>query len=314
MLSSYNIDKNISILQATWKGKQTRSILLETRSEFEEIFYEIEQECNTGNTIQWTSNNLCSPKITKKEKSIVNKISPSKTEKSNLDAAVQSVKDWIEENNTNREDSDKDLDTYSYSKIVYDNKSTTGSRQKKKTSGLVEQSVFLTDDKTKQVVTSNSIEKSIESNHTNSSEVEIDDSVSKRLDKNDEIFNSGEPHIDDSVIQESVELKESSSDPNRESVEVNFNESAIEPLESTKINVSVEHNTTSRKFHKEKHNILTDSWMTEKSFDATGTITNTDDKSKEELLKVKENLSMELLWIDQAITSRKAYLKMKNTS
>lgn len=65
--------------------------------------------------------------------------------------------------------------------------------------------------------------------------------------------------------------------------------------------------------------VLTDSWMTQHSFNMDTTTTTMsheeaecESKSDEELLRMKENLSLELLWIGQAITSRKSYLQMKN--
>lgn len=72
----------------------------------------------------------------------------------------------------------------------------------------------------------------------------------------------------------------------------------------------------------DRNNILTESWMTDKSFRITGSlmsdpsdvpvISSYDGMTKEEIYKRKEDLSLELLWIHQAIKSRKQYLKMKN--
>ena len=56
--------------------------------------------------------------------------------------------------------------------------------------------------------------------------------------------------------------------------------------------------------------IDTESWN---SFDSVCTEEQDSDlHSEHELLKMKENLSLEILWISQAITSRKSYLQMKN--
>jgi len=56
-----------------------------------------------------------------------------------------------------------------------------------------------------------------------------------------------------------------------------------------------------------------DSWMTLKSSGVSHDLgVGLDTKSEADLEKMKENLSLELLWIGQAIISRKSYLKMKN--
>ena len=59
--------------------------------------------------------------------------------------------------------------------------------------------------------------------------------------------------------------------------------------------------------------LLTESWLSDKSFMLPSeSNVSLDEKSSEELQKLKEELTLELLWIGQAVASRKAYLKLKS--
>ena len=61
--------------------------------------------------------------------------------------------------------------------------------------------------------------------------------------------------------------------------------------------------------------LLTESWMTDRSFDASSTITTLNDDNiiatKEDLLEQQKELMLELIWLQQAIHSRKVYLRLK---
>ncbi|XP_048590456.1 uncharacterized protein LOC116601121 [Nematostella vectensis] len=59
------------------------------------------------------------------------------------------------------------------------------------------------------------------------------------------------------------------------------------------------------------HPLLTDSWMTDKSFDPAPDSDSSSQVITDDLQKTREQIAMELLWTQQAIQSRKNYLRLK---
>lgn len=73
-----------------------------------------------------------------------------------------------------------------------------------------------------------------------------------------------------------------------------------------------DNNTRTRNNDKNRKNILTESWLSDKSFGSCSEHEpELNGKTSEELTLLKEDLMLELLWINQAIGSRKTYLHLK---
>lgn len=303
MLNTSSIERSITKLKAAWRGKQTRSILLETRCEFEEIFNDIEQQYNTDSIIEWTSNNLCYPKIIDTKKCSTGNSKFNSRNKKDLDFENKKNREYnINENNTS-------------DKIIKDDElrnSPAGNNSTKNEGSSIHPAVAespsseyitqLVNDMTEKVLTCNSASGSLETGDGMNNSPNNNENVSSNKNERRNTSDSGES------------MNEDSADQNTDSVELQFNGSLVDPLEFVETSSSLQSNKNTSN---NKHNILTDSWVSDKSFDISPTSCSedtTENKSGDKLLKMKENLSMELLWISQAITSRKAYLKMKNSS
>lgn len=272
--------------QALWRGYRTRKWVQETRKDYQDIFTNIQQSFNHVSTqVHWPNRNIClptfrdRPQSQKRVATCKNDGNEAQKEETRLENSVSS--------------SGEDATSLNYMSV--EQKKTDGAQQPfqhSSTSGDSDRTV--TTHSEGSFPTYNSL-------------------------KNSSILTNKPPDVDDfeKVSHVSTEFSVPLSDLQHENDDTDAKSqssipSAMDPLDFVETSSTV----IEANGGVDRRNVLTDSWMTQQSFNVSengeADMAGLESKSEADLVKMKENLSLELLWIGQAITSRKSYLQMKN--
>lgn len=289
------MDKHLQCIikiQALWRGYKTRLWLEETRKNYESIFYDIQGNFNTDIEVIWPTNNICLPRfrdpyipekipVGSKEGMLINRFSNDLNNSSHnghVNNAESSLLPPSNENESNSSTAANSLNNNLQFQQFVDGSVHIQSSEKNGEFSATNPNFFL---------------QCLENSNTHgdrSSSVMVEETASNGNDcsftqKSEDIQNISSANrfaIDDIVVAESLGIGSNS---------------------------GIDMQCTGNQ-HRDK--LLGDSWFTEKSLSVNGVEDDLENKTEEELLKLKENFSMELLWIAQAIQSRKAYLHMKS--
>lgn len=259
-------------LQAVWKGYRLRKIMLETRNEYLTIFKEIESEF-MGNTIpEWPYKTLCTPVFRSMEE-------------------VKNVKDNIERHTkVSHQDFNDDSTNSNSPESSVQNVTEPANVVNCSSSSTSNEHVTSIDDKSCQ--TSLCLD-GIQNEEGGTLLMHVQAELPHTV----ECSTLGVEDMHSSTPKDTpyTSPKRNSPIDNITHTETKNDNNEI-PVKQCNLNSN--------------HNIdlLTSSWLSDTSFTLEK---STNEKSVSELKKLKEELSLELLWIGQAISSRKTYLRMK---
>jgi len=284
--------------QSLWRGFRTRKWVEETRRDYEDVFTNIQRNFNLDTRLVWCSSIICPPHFSDQLKQTrTDEDCPGLALQQKVDVAKK-VEHLVESKSscTLSDDDDCSVNFMSVTKC----KSDVDSFEKQSRSHSNDNA-----NDTRPSEFSKHTEDTCASHPSTSNETKRKDSL--LLGGVDELssgsakvsIRSSDKFDHDSIYGGSEKEFNSLNGVSVEIDALEFVETSSRILETDNVLISA--------------GVENDSWMTLQSSSVAQDMgTGLDKKSQAELEKMKENLSLELLWIGQAITSRKSYLKMKN--
>lgn len=291
-------EESASIIQAAWRGYRARKYILQTRIEYEKIVKEIEGSlfsvtpCN----VTWPSKYLCYPKFLSCQKeSVQNDISKwtcttiaksqdiTRTNNCccNVIKTPQSLEQDIGTQTSLSVNKEEEVESSTYSLSLSCVEKEEGEDNEEDIDFMKETEYFHNGENSPVVTVSDS--------HVENADVQL---IKHKEDLQ---------HENDTYRKRKNENTQGNFEGENDEIPLGKDEFPISQVEVKIENVDPEHNVEPVVPY-----LLTDSWNTEKSF---GSITSVCDKEK--VRKEQNDLVLELLWIQQAIESRKGYLRIK---